>query len=193
MKVHKAFIEERHINNHSTRIESYHLISKQLEVKILNYGATIVSVKSLDLKGDLNEISLCYQSLDELINKPGPYYGCIAGRYANRIAKGRFILDNTEYLLNINNGPNSLHGGLIGFDKYVWTASDFIIAEDFVGISLNIVSPDGDENYPGELSVQVTYMVDNNANLTIKYHATTTKATPINLTNHTYCKYITVF
>jgi aldose 1-epimerase len=100
----------------------------------------------------LEEVSLCYKSFEEIKSK-SPYYGCIVGRYANRIANGKFKVEGKEYTLALNNGPNSLHGGIIGYDKKIWESTAFMNKES-VGINLTLISPDGDEGYPGKVMVR---------------------------------------
>jgi aldose 1-epimerase len=117
--------------------------------------------------------------------KSSPYFGAIVGRYGNRIAKGKFSLDGTEYTLAVNNGPNALHGGLKGFDKVVWRA-DTIRTAEAVGIRFRYVSKDGEEGYPGTLTATVTYTLTDGNEVHIAYEATTDKATPLNLTQHSY-------
>lgn len=149
-------------------------------VTISNYGGTVTSIIVPDKKGDLADVVLGFDTLAEYREK-SPYFGCITGRYANRIAKGKFTLDGTEYTLATNNDPNHLHGGEKGFDKKVWSAT--VKNGELV---LNDTSPDGEEGYPGTLKTTVTYRwTDKNA-LEIDYKATTDKPTVINLTNHTY-------
>src|SRR5262249_50248780 len=114
-----------------------------------------------------------------------PYFGATVGRFANRIARGRFTLDGKEYTLAVNNGPNSLHGGLKGFDKVVWKAED-ATGPDGPAVRLTYPSPNGQERYPGSLGVSVTYTLTSDQALKINYTATTDQATPLNLTNHSY-------
>lgn len=160
-----------------------------VEVKITNYGGTIISLKAPDKAGKLEDVVLGFDSLsgyrDEVYLKEGPYFGAIIGRYGNRIAGGKFALDGQEYTLATNNGPNHLHGGLVGFDKVVWETEEFQ-NEAGAGIKLSYVSKDMEEGYPGNLSVEVTYTLTNENELKIDYKATTDKKTVVNLTNHTY-------
>lgn len=161
-----------------------------LKVKIISYGAIITAVETPDRNGKVENITLCRNSLQdytELKNgKPTtPFFGATVGRYANRIAKGRFTLDGKEYKLAVNNGPNSLHGGLKGFDKVVWKAEP-IQTESVAGVAFTHVSPDGDEGYPGALSAKVTYSVTDKDELKMDYEATSDKPTVVNLTNHAY-------
>ena len=155
-----------------------------IELRALDYGAIIVSLRTPDRNGTLGDIVLGFDTLDGYV-KSSPYFGAVAGRYANRIAKGRFTLDGTTYHLAINNGPNSLHGGLKGFDKVVWRAE---ARRDSSGAAIvfRYTSKDGEEGYPGTLNVQVTYTLTDRNELAIDYLATTDKATPVNLTQHSY-------
>ena len=155
-----------------------------IQVKISNYGGTIVSILTPDRHGKLGEVTLGFDALAQYLES-SPYYGCIVGRFANRIAQGRFTLGEIDYELAQNNGQNHLHGGLQGFDKVVWQAGEFH-NDGKVGLKLFYQSQDGEENYPGTLDVQVVYTLDNDNALTIDYVAETDKETIINLTNHTY-------
>jgi len=153
-------------------------------VKITNYGAIITQVIVPDRNGKMGDVVLGYDSLAGYIAN-NPYFGCIAGRYANRIAKGKFTLDGKEYTLAVNNGNNHLHGGLKGFDKVLWVGSEFSDTSK-AGVTMNYFSKDGEEGYPGNLHVAVTYTLDNENSLTTVIEAITDKATPVNLCNHTY-------
>ena len=155
--------------------------SRGMRVKLINYGATIVSVEVPDRQGDLADVVLGFDDMEGYQSAENPYFGCCCGRYANRIAKGRFTLDGTEYALAANNGPNALHGGLAGFDKKLWDAE---VIDDAVRMSLT--SPDGEEGYPGTLQVAVTYRLNDDGELRIDYAAETDKKTVVNLTNHSY-------
>jgi aldose 1-epimerase len=137
-----------------------------------------------DRDGKLNDVVLGFDDLESYL-KGHPHFGATTGRVANRVAKGKFTLDGKEYTLAVNNGPNSLHGGLKGFDKVVWKAEPKE-ASDAVAVQLTYVSPDGEEGYPGNLTTIVTYALTNQNELRIDYKATTDKATPVNLTNHSY-------
>jgi len=155
-----------------------------MEVKITNYGGIITSIMVPDRDGTMANVTLGFNTLDEYL-AGHPYFGCITGRYANRIARGMFTIDGQTYHLALNNYPNSLHGGNKGFDKHVWDATEFSDANG-VGVRLSRVSPDGEEGYPGNLSVEVTYTLTANNELRIDYHATTDAPTVVNLTNHAY-------
>jgi aldose 1-epimerase len=167
------------------RVELYTLTNSHgLEVRAMTYGGIIVSLRVPDQKGQLDDVVLGYDTLDGYL-KSSPYFGAIIGRYGNRIAKGKFTLDGKSYTLAINDGPNSLHGGVKGFDKVVWHAEPFE-KKGAVGVVFNYTSPDGEEGYPGTLQVTVTYTLNDQNELLFDYHATTDQATPVNLTNHSY-------
>lgn len=155
-----------------------------LTVRLMTYGATITAVEVPDRHGKIDNVTLHLDSLSDYL-AGHPFLGCVAGRYANRIAKGRFTLDGREYNLAVNNGPNHLHGGIKGFDKAVWTAEE-IHQEGAVGVELSHTSPDGDEGYPGRLSVSVAYTISADNRLSMRYRAETDRATHLNLTNHAY-------
>lgn len=165
-------------------IKSYTLKNKNgMEVKFTNYGAIVTSIKVPDREGHFADVALGYGSVEGYINAiDRPYFGAIVGRYGNRIAKGKFTIDGKEYSLKTNNGENHLHGGLMGFDKVVWNGE--VVGKNAVRFSY--LAKDGEEGYPGNLSVQVTYTLTDDNELRIDYHATTDKKTPVNLTNHTY-------
>lgn len=154
-----------------------------VELTITNYGAKIVSLLVPDRSGKLTDVVTGHNSIDEYLTSEEPYFGAVCGRYGNRIAKGRFVLDGTEYnKLAINNGPNNLHGGINGFNSKVWDMEQ----TDEETVVLTYVSADGEEGFPGELTVKVTYhLTDDNA-VEIAYQATTNKPTVLNLTNHSY-------
>jgi aldose 1-epimerase len=151
---------------------------------IMTYGATLIELKVPDRAGHFGDVVLGFDDLASY-EKGHPFFGSTVGRYANRIAKGRFTLDGKTYELATNNGPNHLHGGLKGFDKKVWKAEKL---ENPVGPSVRFTttSADGEEGYPGNMEIAVTYTLTNDNALRIEYRATTDKATPVNLTNHSY-------
>jgi aldose 1-epimerase len=155
-----------------------------VEVRAITYGGIIVSLRVPDRNGQLDDVVLGYDSLDGYL-RSSPYFGAIVGRYGNRIAGARFVLDGTTYRLAANDGRNHLHGGIKGFDKVVWEASPFQ-SDSGVGVAFTHTSPDGDEGYPGTLRVQVRYTLTDRDELIVDYDATTDKATPLNLTQHTY-------
>jgi len=160
--------------------------SSGMQVKITNYGAIVTSIIVPDRGGKLGDVALGYNRVEDYINAVDkPYFGAIVGRYGNRIAKGEFTIDGEVYTLAVNNGENHLHGGVIGFDKVVWDAN-LVGGDGWTGLELKYVAKDKEEGYPGNLSIKVTYKLTNNNELIVEYHATTDKATPINLTQHTY-------
>jgi aldose 1-epimerase len=153
-----------------------------ITVKITNWGATVVSVLMPDKNNVFEDVVLGFDSLKNYETNPA-YFGCVVGRYGNRIAKGKFKLDGAEYTLATNNDPNHLHGGKIGFDKVLWKIEP---SKEANTLTLSYLSKDGEEGYPGNLKVQVKYALLEDNTLDISYSATTDKATPVNLTNHTY-------
>ena len=166
-------------------VELYTLVNRNgLIAKLTTYGAMLTELHVPDRNGKLADVVLGFDSLEGYL-KGHPFFGCTTGRYANRIAKGQFTLDGQTYKLATNNGPNHLHGGLKGFDKRVWKASEPISALGSA-VKFTYTSPDGEEGYPGALSVTVIYTLTNDNELRIDYQATTDKATILNLTNHAY-------
>jgi len=155
-----------------------------IRITVMTYGATITSVVLPDRDGKLENVTLSLDSFEDYLGDH-PYLGSLVGRYANRIAKGRFTLDGNAYTLATNNGPNHLHGGLKGFDKRLWQ-SEPMESDDAVGVTLTYISPDGEEGYPGTLTTAVVYKLTNDNQLIMDYTATTDKPTVVNLTNHAY-------
>ena len=165
--------------------ELYTLKNKNgMQVSITNFGATVVSIVVPDKAGKVADVALGYDDLAGYeLNKN--YLGVLVGRYGNRIAHGKFSIDGTEYTLAKNNGDNSLHGGIKGFNKAMWDAKDVSKGGE-AAVEMKYVSKDGEEGYPGNLSVTVVYTLTNKNELKIDYSATTDKKTVVNLTNHTY-------
>ena len=166
-------------------MEVFTLTNKRgAEARITNYGGALVALKAPDRAGRFADVVLGFDSLEGY--RAGNFYvGGIIGRYANRIARGRFTLGGVEYTLATNNGPNHLHGGVRGFDKVMWAARP-LKADDGAALELTYVSPDGEEGYPGELRVRVVYTLTDENGLRIEYEATTDKDTVVNLTAHPY-------
>ena len=163
--------------------------------KILTYGATVAELWVPDKAGKLGDVLLGFDDMKGWQSKGNPFFGCVVGRYANRIAKGKFTLDGKDYKLATNNGVNHLHGGDVGFDKKVWKAGKPAAVKDKDGkevgysVRMSYQSPDGEEGYPGTLDATVTYSLTSVGGvhtLKLDYAATTDKATPVNLTNHAY-------
>ncbi len=168
-----------------TPVELFNLNNSHgLRARIMTYGAILVSLEVPDRIGGLADITLGYDSLGGYLEAT-PYFGAVVGRYGNRIARGKFTLDGAEHTLAANNGDNHLHGGLKGFDKVVW-AAETVREEAAVGVRLSYLSPDGEEGYPGNLSCVLTYWISEENEFKITYEATTDKATPVNLTHHSY-------
>lgn len=175
-------------NRDSKDVCEWRLGSEELEVTLLSFGATITSIKAKDRSGKKEEVTLCHRRYAELsadANR-GPYFGCVAGRVANRIARGKFSLNDTDYSLAINNGKNTNHGGAEGFDRKVFDSRKI---EN--GVEFTYISPSGEEGFPGSVELVVTYTIDaSSATLQIGYEAKLSPgealSTPINLTNHTY-------
>ncbi len=173
----------RHVDGkdvHLYRLEN----SSGCTAEICNYGGLLVSLKTPDRNGKFADVITGY-ALDKLIEDNDSYFGATIGRYGNRIARGRFSLDGVEYSLAVNNDENHLHGGIKGFDKVVWD-SEPIKQEKAVGVKLTYLSRDGEEGYPGNLSVTVTYLLTDDNALVIQYEAETDKKTVVNLTNHSH-------
>jgi len=160
-----------------------------IEMRVINYGGIIVSLKTPDRQGQMDDIVLGFDSLDDYLSdtyrKANPYFGALIGRYGNRIANGRFSLDGETYRLPTNDGPNTLHGGDVGFNQRLWHAEPFSSSEGR-GLVLTYTSEDGEEGFPGRLSTRVSYTLTNDNELAIDYRAKTSRATPVNLTQHSY-------
>jgi aldose 1-epimerase len=166
-----------------TGVRIYTLTNRnRVETRITNYGGIIVSLRIPDRNGNLADVVLGFDSLADYLANPGPYFGALIGRYANRIAQGRFHLDGVEYHLDQNNGPNSIHGGAAGFDKKVWTPRELPDG----GLELQYRSKDSESGFPGNLTVTATYHLTDANELRIDYGATSDRNTIINLTSHSY-------
>ncbi|WP_419994649.1 aldose epimerase family protein [Streptomyces boninensis] len=168
-----------------TRIDRWTLTAGGTRVRVLTYGGIVQSVEVPGRDGELANIVLGRATLDEYIEQ-SPYFGALIGRYANRIRGGSFELDGRTYRLPRNNGPNCLHGGEAGFDKRVWAAEGRETGDGGVVLTLTRTSPDGEEGFPGNLDVTVTYAVTASGDLRLGYAATTDAPTIVNLTNHSY-------
>jgi len=168
-----------------TAVDIYTLTNKAgIEARITTYGAILVSLKLPDRNGAFADVNLGFDGLEGYLGTH-PYFGAIIGRYGNRIAKARFTLDGVAYALPPNNNGNTLHGGIRGFDKVVWAAEP-VRSADGAGVKLVYLSKDGEEGFPGNLSVTVVYTLTDANELRIDYEAVTDRKTPVNLTNHAY-------
>ena len=183
----------RDVFGNARRGEKIHIYTLRndngITIKITNYGGIITSIKTPDKSGTKANIALGFKSLEDYLTdayiENGPYFGCIAGRYANRIAKGKFSIAGKEYTLPVNNGENCLHGGITGFDKVIWAAKK-IEKPDIVGVELKYRSVHMEEGFPGNLDLTVTYTLNHKNELHVDYKAVTDSETIVNLTNHTY-------
>jgi len=156
-----------------------------VEVRLIDFGAIVESIIVPDRNGVQADIALGFYDLEDWVERNIPYFGATIGRCANRIGKGRFSIDGEEYQLAVNNGPNCLHGGMLGFDKKIWQAQT-LETDEGPAVAMKLHSPDGDENFPGNLDCTVTFTLTDDNGLVIDYEATTDKPTIVNLTNHSY-------
>ncbi|MFF9042890.1 aldose epimerase family protein [Streptomyces parvulus] len=167
-----------------TPVHRWTLERAGVRARVLSYGGIVQSLEAPDRDGNTAGVVLGFADLDGYVRHPEPYFGALVGRYANRIAGGRFTLDGRAYTLALNNGPNSLHGGERGFDKRVWDVEP--VGDGGHGIRLSLVSPDGEEGYPGRVEISVTYTLEEPGALRIDYEAVTDAPTVLNPTNHSY-------
>ncbi len=182
MKIEKTMFGK---TTDGVEIDSYTCTNAHgLTLQLMTYGATILRLEVPDRQGSIKNVVLHFQNLDGYLQRH-PYFGSTVGRFCNRIAGGRFQLDGEEYTLAANDGPNHLHGGIKGFDRAIWSAEP-ACTDDSVGVIFRYVSQDGEEGYPGRLTVEALYSLNNSNELEIQFTASTDKATPVNLTNHTY-------
>jgi aldose 1-epimerase len=169
-----------------TVIEAFTLRNSQgASAKVITYGATLTELHVPDKSGKMGDVVLGFDNLEGYTTGPHPFFGATIGRYGNRIAKGKFTLDGKEYQLSINNAPNTLHGGPTGFDRRVWKAEPLEV-KDGAAVRFTYLSKDGEENYPGNLTVSVTYTLTDTNELKLEYAAETDRDTVVNLTNHSY-------
>lgn len=177
------------ITPNGQEVSLYTLHNGNVTVKITNYGCTITSIEAPDKQGNLQNIVCGFDDFDQYVSDAYlgsyPYFGCILGRSANRIAKGKYVIDGVEYSGVVNNGANHLHGGTNGFDKKIFTA-ETVVGKDTVGLKLQYISVDGEEGYPGDLTLTCIYQLDATGKLHIKYEAETTAKTILNISNHSY-------
>ncbi len=172
-----------------SQVELFTLSNDKITVKITNYGAIITAIDMPNKNGTVENVVCGFEKLEHYLTEEYlgsyPYFGAIIGRFGNRIAKGHLEIEGKTYEMAINNGPNHLHGGTVGFDRKIFAAK-VIETETEVGVELTYTSPDGEENYPGKLDVSCIYTLNENSELGIQYYAKTDKTTVVNLTNHSY-------
>lgn len=175
-------VKDLEIELNGKPVSLYTLFNKNgMSVDITNYGAKILRLMVADRNGKFDDVVLAFDTLEEVIEKE-IYFGAVCGRFANRIKDGKFSIDGVEYTLPINNGTNSLHGGIHGYNEKIWTVKSVSQQE----LVLELFSPDGEEGYPGNLTVTCTYILSDENEIKMHYEATTDKATIIGLTNHSY-------
>ena len=175
-------VKELEIELNGKPVSLYTLFNKNgMSVDITNYGAKIIRLIVADKNGKFDDVVLAFDTLEEVIEKE-IYFGAVCGRFANRIKDGKFSIDGVDYTLPINNGTNSLHGGVHGYNEKVWTVKSVSQQE----LVLELFSPDGEEGYPGNLTITCTYILSDDNEIKMHYEATTDKATIIGLTNHSY-------
>ena len=175
-------VKELEIELNGKPVSLYTLFNKNgMSVDITNYGAKILRLMVADRNGKFDDVVLAFDTLEEVIEKE-IYFGAVCGRFANRIKDGKFRIEGVEYTLPINNGTNSLHGGIHGYNEKVWTVKSVAQQE----LVLELFSPDGEEGYPGNLTITCTYILSNDNEIKMHYEATTDKATVVGLTNHSY-------
>ena len=167
-----------------SKVTLYTVSNGQMQFSVMDYGCTITSIILNGQDGKKTDVVLGFSTLDGYVNSD-VYFGAFVGRFANRIAKAQFTLNGKKYELDKNDGPNSLHGGFDGYDKMLWD-SKIIKGKNAAGVQFSRLSPDGEQGFPGNLKITVTYLLDKNNNLSCSYTAKTDKATPVNFTNHTY-------
>ncbi len=178
-------VEALPMQSSNIQIKSFLLKNDAIEIEISNLGCIILSVKTPGKNGVLQNIVAGFKTINEYKNNKD-FFGCVVGRYANRIANGTFTIDDKTYHLKLNDSENNLHGGEFGFDKKVWKLINIISNETQCGIEFEYLSKDGEEGFPGNLLITVTYILNDKNELVIQYKASTDKATPISLTNHSY-------
>jgi aldose 1-epimerase len=166
--------------SNGSKVDVYTLKSPEVTARIMTYGARVVSIETKDRNGKMGDIVLGHNFVEPYTKGPKVFFGAVPGRYGNRIAKGKFTLEGHPYQLTINDGPNTLHGGTVGFADLNWTAQEIPN-----GVEFTLVSPDGDQGFPGKMTAHVRYTLDGNT-IHLDYSATTDKPTVVNLTNHTY-------
>ena len=181
----KISVEALPMQSSNNQIKSFLLKNDAIKIEITNLGCIILSIKTPDKSGTFQNIVAGFKTINEYKNNKD-FFGCVVGRYANRIANGMFTIDDKTYQLKLNDGVNSLHGGEHGFDKQVWKVAKVISDETHCSIVFEYLSKNGEEGFPGNLNVSVTYLLNNKNELIIHYKATTDKATPVSLTNHSY-------
>jgi aldose 1-epimerase len=181
----RTTVEVLPVQSENNGIKCFLLKNNAIEIEVTNLGCIILSVKTPGKNGDIKNIVAGFKTIDEYKNNKY-FFGCVVGRYANRIANGKFKINDKTYQLKLNDGVNNLHGGEVGFDKKIWNIERIINNETQSGVEFSYISKDGEEGFPGNLKASVTYTLNDKNELTIHYKAVTDKTTPVSLTNHSY-------